>query len=104
MTDGAILSRHPPSRMTAGICTDLTYRSISATKREEGKMSDRIALIRKFHGTRSFGTRENLVLQQEKAAELYRTLDPEEARELAQSASCPSTPTSLATRRKSSAT
>ncbi len=46
-------------------------------------MTDRITTLIQFHGTKSFGTGENLHRQQERAATLYRSLDPDEAQELA---------------------
>ena len=46
-------------------------------------MSDRVERLVEFHGTRNFGGQENLLRQQVMAAGLYRSLDAEEARELA---------------------
>lgn len=51
--------------------------------REDGAVSDRVTAIRRFHETSSFGTAENLRRQQETAAGLYRSLEPDEARGLA---------------------
>jgi hypothetical protein len=46
-------------------------------------VSDRVAALRQFHETRNFGSQENLMRQQAMAADLYRSLDTDEARRLA---------------------
>lgn len=46
-------------------------------------MSTSVAMLKEFHGTRHFGNRENLLRQQAKAADLYRTLTAEEVDQLA---------------------
>jgi hypothetical protein len=46
-------------------------------------MNERAAAILAFHATKSFGSRENLIRQHQRVADLYRSLAPEEAAELA---------------------
>jgi hypothetical protein len=55
----------------------------SPTDPEEGDVSEKVTMIKEFHGTKNFGNRENLQRQQAKAADLYRSLTPEEIGELA---------------------
>ncbi|MEO6811868.1 MAG: DUF1963 domain-containing protein [Isosphaeraceae bacterium] len=46
-------------------------------------MAGRVAELKRFHGTKSFGSRANLILREDEAAGLYHALEPQEARELA---------------------
>ena len=45
-------------------------------------MPSAVEVIRQFHGTRSFGTRENLIASEEAAGKAYRQLDESEVAEL----------------------
>ena len=49
-------------------------------------MSESVRLLKEFHATEHFGSRENLLRQQARAADLYRSLDPGDIRELARHA------------------
>lgn len=46
-------------------------------------MHERVAAILAHHATKSFGTRENLIQQEDRVADLYRSLEPVEAAALA---------------------
>jgi hypothetical protein len=46
-------------------------------------VSERVAALKRFHDTMSFGSRDERICRQDEAAGLYRALGPDEARELA---------------------